>query len=121
MPVSTEVLNVPGVGSSDINSDASVTVDSKAPTVLFDQSTYPDSSLVLLESDLINDVFVTVTMVDEIGMIEGPLDVAWVILRSVAAVAGSENTGQLTMIDDGESKDVYQGYIDFTPLKWYVN
>jgi hypothetical protein len=116
MPVSTEVLNVPGVGSSDINSDASVTVDSKAPTVLFDQSTYPDSSLVLLESDLINDVFVTVTMVDEIGMIEGPLDVAWVILRSGAAVAGSENTGQLTMIDDGESKDVYQGYIDFTPL-----
>jgi hypothetical protein len=116
MPVSTEVLNVPGGGSSDINSDASVTVDSKAPTVLFDQSTYPDSSLVLLESDLINDVFVTVTMVDEIGMIEGPLDVAWVILRSGAAVAGSENTGQLTMIDDGEAKDVYQGYIDFTPL-----
>ena len=116
MSVSTEVLNVPGGGSSDINSDASVTVDSKAPTVLFDQSTYPDSSLVLLESDLINDVFVTVTMVDEIGMIEGPLDVAWVILRSGAAVAGSENTGQLTMIDDGESKDVYQGYIDFTPL-----
>ena len=116
MPVSTEVLNVLGGGSSDINSDASVTVDSKAPTVLFDQSIYPDSSLVLLESDLINDVFVTVTMVDEIGMIEGPLDVAWVILRSGAAVAGSENTGQLTMIDDGVNKDVYQGYIDFTPL-----
>jgi hypothetical protein len=72
MPVSTEVLNVPGLGSSDINSDASVTVDSKSPTVLFDQSSYPDSSLVLLESDLINDEFVTVTMVDEIGMIEGP-------------------------------------------------
>ena len=116
MAVSTEVLNVPGSGSSDINSDASVTVDSKAPTVLFDQLNYPDSSLVLLESDLINDVFITVTMVDEIGMIEGPLDVAWVILRSGTAVAGSENTGQLTMIDDGESRDVYQGYIDFTPL-----
>tara|TARA_B100001758_G_scaffold117040_1_gene100421 strand:- start:2271 stop:3911 length:1641 start_codon:yes stop_codon:yes gene_type:complete len=116
MPVSTEVLNVPGLGSSDINEDASVTVDSKAPTVLFDQSTYPDSSLVLLESDLISDVLVTVTMVEEIGMIEGPLDVAWVVLRSGTAVAGSENTGQLTMIDDGEDRDIYQGYIDFTPL-----
>jgi len=116
MPVSTEVLNVPGLGSSDINEDASVTVDSKAPTVLFDQSAYPDSSLVLLESDLISDVLVTVTMVEEIGMIEGPLDVAWVVLRSGTAVAGSENTGQLTMIDDGEDRDVYQGYIDFTPL-----
>jgi len=116
MPVSTEVLNVPGLGSSDINDDASVTVDSKAPTVLFDQSAYPDSSLVLLESDLISDVLVTVTMVEEIGMIEGPLDVAWVVLRSGTAVAGSENTGQLTMIDDGEDRDIYQGYIDFTPL-----
>jgi hypothetical protein len=27
-------------------------------------------------------------MVDEIGMIEGPLDIAWVILRSGTAVAG---------------------------------
>ncbi len=116
MDVSTEVLNLPGSGFSDINSDASITVDSKDPTVLFDQSAYPDSSLVLLESDLIHDVLVTVTMVDEIGMIEGPLDVAWVILRSGVAVAGSENTGQLTMIDDGETKDVYQSRIDFTPL-----
>ena len=116
MDVFTEVLNMPGLGASAINSDASVTVDSKSPTVLFDQSAYPDSSLVLLESDLINDVLVTVTMVDEIGMLEGPLEVSWAILRSGVAVAGSENTGQLLMIDDGESKDVYQSRIDFTPL-----
>lgn len=116
MNVETEVLNLPGLGLSDINSDASVTVDSKSPTVLFDQSNYPDSSLVLLESDLINDVLVTVTMVDEIGMNEGPLQVSWVVLRSGVAVAGSENTGELTMIDDGESKDIYQSRIDFTPL-----
>ena len=116
MDVQTEVLNLPGLGESDHNSDASVTVDSKSPTVLFDQSTYPDSSLVLLESDLISDVLVTVTMVDEIGMNEGPLEVSWVILRSGVAVAGSENTGQLIMIDDGETKDVYESSIDFTPL-----
>ena len=116
MDVFTEVLNMPGLGASAINSDASVTVDSKSPTVLFDQSAYPDSSLVLLESDLINDVLVTVTMVDEIGMLEGPLEVSWAILRSGVAVAGSENTGQLLMIDDGASKDVYQSRIDFTPL-----
>jgi hypothetical protein len=116
MAVQTEVLNLPGLGVSDINLDATVTVDSARPTVLFDQSTYPDSSLVLLESDLINDVLVTVTMVDEIGMNEGPLDVEWLVLRSGVAVAGSENTGQLAMIEDGDSKDIYQGKIDFTPL-----
>ncbi len=116
MDVSTEVLNMPGSGISEINSDATVTVDTKSPTVLFDQSTYPDSSLVILESDLINDVLVTVTMVDEIGMIDGPLDVSWVVLRSGVTVAGSENTGQLIMIEDGDSKDIYQSRLDFTPL-----
>ena len=116
MDVSTKVLNMPGLGVSDINSDATVTVDTKAPTVLFDQSTYPDSSLVILESDLINDVLVTVTMVDEIGMIDGPLDVSWVVLRSGIAVAGSENTGQLIMIEEGESKDIYQSRLDLSPL-----
>ena len=116
MAVSTEVLNMPGSGVSGINSDATVTVDTKSPSVLFDQSTYPDSSLVLLESDLINDVLVTITMVDEIGMIDGPLDVSWVVLRSGAAVAGSENTGQLIMIDEGDSRDIYQSRLDLTPM-----
>ena len=39
MAVQTEVLNLPGLGVSDINLDATVTVDSARPTVLFDQST----------------------------------------------------------------------------------
>ena len=83
-----------------------------------------------MESDLISDVFVTVTTVDELGMQDGPLDVAWVFVRSGSPVAGSENTGQLTLISVGDRdrvdpvtlepdpdiKDVYQGYIDFTPL-----
>ena len=104
--------------------------DSKDPTLLFDPLLYPDSSLTILESDLISDVFVTVTTVDELGMQDGPLDVAWVFLRSGSPVAGSENTGQLTLISVGDRdrvdpetglpdpdiKDVYQGYIDFTPL-----
>ena len=55
-------------------------------------------------------------MVDEIGMIDGPLDVSWVVLRSGIAVAGSENTGQLIMIEEGESKDIYQSRLDLSPL-----
>jgi hypothetical protein len=116
MNVTTSVLNMPGLGTSVSNSDASVTVDSKSPTVLFDQSAYPDSSLTIIESDRVDEVFITVTMVDEIGMIVGSLDVSWVYLRNNLPVAGSEGSGQLPMIDDGATKDVYQDILDLTPL-----
>ena len=116
MDVTTSVLNMPGLGTSVSNSDATVTVDSKAPTVLFDQSAYPDSSLTIIESDRVDEVFITVTMVDEIGMIVGSLDVSWVYLRNNLPVAGSEGSGQLPMIDDGATKDVYQDILDLTPL-----
>ena len=115
MTVSTQVLNVPGSGSSVQNTDASVTVDSKAPQALFDITNYPDSSLTLLDSDLLGDVTVTVTMVDEIGMMDGPLQVSWVFVRSNNAIAGTEDSGELTMIIDGDTNDVYQSSLDLNP------
>ena len=115
MTVSTQVLNVPGSGLSVQNTDASVTVDSKAPQALFDITNYPDSSLTLLDSDLLGDVTVTVTMVDEIGMMDGPLQVSWVFVRSNNAIAGTEDSGELTMIIDGDTNDVYQSSLDLNP------
>ena len=115
MTVSTQVLNVPGSGTSVQNTDASVTVDSKAPQALFNLADYPDSSLTLLDSDLLGDVTVTVTMVDEIGMIDGPLHVSWVFVRSNNAIAGTEDSGELTMIIDGDTNDVYQSSLDLNP------
>ena len=115
MTVSTQVLNVPGSGSSVQNTDASVTVDSKPPQALFDIIDYPDSSLTLLDSDLLGDVTVTVTMVDEIGMMDGPLQVSWVFVRSNNAIAGTEDSGELTMIIDGDTNDVYQSSLDLNP------
>ena len=116
MAVSTYVLNVPGSGSSVPNSDASVTVDSKSPKALFNLADYPDSSLTLLDSDLLGDVTVTVTMVDEIGMIEGPLQVSWVYVRSNNPVAGTEDSGELSLIIDGETNDIYQSSLDLNPM-----
>ena len=68
MVVSLNVLNVPGLGGSTANSDYSIVVDSRAPTALFDQLKYPASSLTIIESDMVDDVKVTVTMNDQIGM-----------------------------------------------------
>jgi len=116
MPVTTTVLNVPGLGSSMSNSDASVIVDSKAPQALFNLADYPDSSLTILDSDRLADVTVTVTMVDEIGMMDGPLQVSWVYVRDNGPVAGTEVTGELTMIIDDATNDVYQSPLDLNPI-----
>ena len=116
MPVTTSVLNVPGLGSSMSNSDASVIVDSKAPQALFNLADYPDSSLTILDSDRLADVTVTVTMVDEIGMMDGPLQVSWVYVRDNGPVAGTEVTGELTMIIDDATNDVYQSPLDLNPI-----
>ncbi|GIS49331.1 MAG: hypothetical protein Ct9H90mP23_0030 [Methanobacteriota archaeon] len=79
--VTTTVLNVPGMGTTSTNTDGKITVDSKSPTVLFDQMNYPDSSLTVLESDLLEEVLVSLTIVDEIGMPDSDLEVAWIYLR----------------------------------------
>ena len=115
MGLSTSVLNLPGQGVSTINEDAQVTVDSISPTVLFDQTNYPDSSLTTLESDLLEEVLVTVTIIDEIGMSDDDLEVAWVFLRNNLPVAGTEDTGALSLIIDDDGRDIFQGKLDFTP------
>jgi hypothetical protein len=115
MGLTTLVLNVPGVGSSSENADAQVTVDSKSPTVFFDQMNYPDSSLTVLESDLLEEVLVSVTIVDEIGLPNEDLQVAWIYLRDNLPVAGTEDTGRLAMLFDEEGRDIFQGDLDFSP------
>ncbi len=115
MDVTTTVLNVPGFGTTSTNTDGKVTVDSKSPTVLFDQMNYPDSSLTVLESDLLEEVLVSLTIVDEIGMPDEDLEVAWIFLRDNQPVAGTEDTGSLRMLFSEDGRDIFQGSLDFTP------
>ncbi|MEC7100287.1 MAG: hypothetical protein VXW80_00395, partial [Candidatus Thermoplasmatota archaeon] len=120
MLISVEVMNVPGLGSSESNEDYSVVVDSRSPTALFDQISYPDSSLTIIESDRVDDVKVTVTINDEVGMQDGPLQVSWVYLRGNSPVPGTEDGGELVMISEGDRSsssdwaDVYQSRLDMT-------
>ena len=115
MVITTNVHNIPGLGTSGSNTDMSVVVDSKAPQVLFNIVEYPNSSLTLLDSDTISEVLITVTMVDEIGMNDGPLQVSWVFVRDNSPVPGTEDSGELAMISDGETNDVYQSTLDMVP------
>ena len=115
MNVTTTVLNVPGIGTTSTNTDGKVTVDSKSPTVLFDQINYPDSSLTVLESDLLEEVMVSLTIKDEIGMPDSDLEVAWVYLRDNQPVAGTEDTGAIGLLLMEEGSQVFQGKLDLSP------
>ena len=116
MNVTTTVLNVPGSGTTSTNINGKITVDSKSPTVLFDQINYPDSSLTVLESDLLEEVLVSLIIVDEIGMPDSDLEVAWVYLRDNQMVAGTEDTGTLALLLSEEGREVFQGKLDLTPM-----
>jgi hypothetical protein len=116
MPISTEVTNLPGLSSSLENSAASVTVDSDSPTARFNQEIYPDSSLTSLGTDSLSNVLVTISIVDEFGMQEGPLMIEWEYIRAGGPIVGTQTSGELSLISFSDGVSIYQSRIDFTPI-----
>ena len=55
--LTTSLIGVPGNAHSVEDSQASVTVDTKPPTALFNVEAYPDSSLTVLLAKVENDAF----------------------------------------------------------------
>ncbi|MFL2954674.1 MAG: hypothetical protein ACJZ56_04455, partial [Candidatus Thalassarchaeaceae archaeon] len=115
MDVATNVVNAPGSAISSENTGTTITVDSSAPTILFDQTAYPDSSLSVEESDRLNRVKVTLQISDSVGMQQGDLEVAWVFKRGNDPL-GAEGSGFIPLILDQEQFDVYQGELDMGSL-----
>ena len=115
MTLTTSLLNTPGESTSVDNSDASLTVDTASPTALFNVAEYPDSSLTIIETHEIDDIPVTVTILEEIGMIDGPLQVSWEFQRGGQLIAGTESTGELSWISSSDGKHVYRSQMDFSP------
>ncbi len=115
MTLTSSLLNTPGESTSIDNSDASVTVDTASPTALFNVAEYPDSSLTIIETHEIDNIPVTVTIIEEIGMIAGPLQVSWEFQREGQLIAGTESTADLSWISSSDGKHVYQGQLDFSP------
>ena len=113
MGISTMVIDTSGSSGSVGNTDISIVVDSAAPTILFDQTAYPDSSLSVEESDLLNRVKVTLQINDAVGMQAGDLEVAWVFKRG-GSVISPVSFGTLPLIADQVQFDIYQGEIDMS-------
>ena len=87
----TSLIGVPGNAHSVEDSRASVTVDTKPPTALFNVEAYPDSSLTVIETNNMDSVTVTITIMEEIGMNFGPLQVSWAFQRNGQIIPGTED------------------------------
>jgi len=120
MGLTLSLLNMPGSTYSTENSDISITVDAASPTALFNLVDFPDSSLTVIETHEIAQIPVTVTIIEKIGMLDGPLEVAWEFRRSGQTIPGTESSGEISWISSEEvgttqRKHIYQDQIDFTP------
>ena len=116
MALTTSIINGPGNSHSIDNDEASVTVDTTPPTALFNLNDFPDSSLTVIETHTMDSVTVTITIMEEIGMFDGPLGVSWEMVRNEQPVLGTENSGSLPLISsDEDGRHIYQGQLDFTP------
>ena len=62
------------------------------------------------------DSLVTISIIDEIGMMEGPLEVSWEFRRGGQKIIGTSDSGVLPFISSSEGISIYQGRIDFTSL-----
>ena len=87
--LTTSLIGVPGNAHSVEDSQASVTVDTKPPTALFNVEAYPDSSLTVIETNNMDSVTVTITIMEEIGMNFGPLQVSWAFQRNGQIIPGT--------------------------------
>ena len=67
--LTTSLIGVPGNAHSVEDSQASVTVDTKPPTALFNVEAYPDSSLTVIETNNMDSVTVTITIIEELSLI----------------------------------------------------
>ena len=113
MDITTTIIDLPGSSGAIDNNDISINVDSAPPTILFDQTAYPDSSLSVEESDLLNRVKVTLQINDAVGMQSGDLQVAWVFKRG-GSVISPISLGTLPLVTDQTQLDIYHGELDMT-------
>lgn len=115
MTITTSIVNLQGQALSIPNSESSVTVDSRRPTAVFDVVNFPDSSLQFIETNSITEIPVTIKIIDELGMNEGPLLVSWQITRGGEIIPGTLATGGLPYLSSEGQTHFYQGELDFSP------
>ena len=63
-----------------------------------------------------DDTLVTISILDEIGMKDGPLSVEWEFRRGGQKISGTTDSGEIPLSSSSDGVTVYQGRMDFSPL-----
>jgi len=112
LPLTIEIIDIPQFGTDATNVDAMIIVDSLPPVLTFGQNT-----LVTLQSDSLDQVFVSI-MLDDAGGIDSdiPLDLNWAFTYNTGAEkTGSRDNYSLPLVSQVGNTWTYQGYVDLTP------
>ncbi len=112
MPIHIYVRNVEGSGTSVLNTDTSIVVDSDAPVISFDVYRYPTTSLTLLESDRLDNVTINFVVEDNGGMADTPLTLHWAYLRNGLPLMGASNSAEIPRVFVEDSVYHYHGIFD---------
>ena len=111
LPLSLEIIEIPQFGSDATSIDAMIIVDSLPPVLTFGTNT-----LVTLQSDSLDEVFVSIMLDDAGGIPDGALDLNWAFTYNTGAEkTGSRDNYSLPLVSQIGNTWTYQGYVNLTP------
>lgn len=110
LPVTIDILNIPGVGESLTNTNITLAIDSTPPVAEF-----PPGVLTSIETDRLSNVDVRINVVESGGMADDGISIHWVYRRGGLNIPGS--SGQATLSLESVLGDVwiYSSGIDMQP------
>mgnify|MGYP001293578233 CR=1 FL=1 len=108
--VTVGIINIPGQGSSIINTNTTLVIDSTPPVAEF-----PPGVLTAIETDRMSSVDVRVNILESGGMSEDAVTMHWVYRRGGLNIPGSDDSINLEFNTHIGEIWVYSSIIDMTP------
>ena len=117
MEITMSLFNTPGNSNVLENIESSIIVDSIPPTALFDVLQYPESSLQVIDSNNLDSIPVTITITENLGMSDGPLQVVWELERNNQRVPDTQSFEELNLVSVTGGKLVFSDDLDFSSIE----
>ena len=117
MPIKLSLFDSPGLSYSLENSEYSIIVDTISPSAVFNPDQYPESSLQVIDSNDLDSIPVTVTIIENLGMKDGPLQVAWELERNNQPVQDTKTFTELNLVSVADGKLIYSDNLDFSSIE----
>ena len=115
LPVTIDVLNIPGQATSLTNMNISLTIDSTPPVAEF-----PPGIMNSIETDRLSTINVRINVVEAGGMADDGVVMHWVYRRGGLNLPGSDGSATLEMDSVLGDVWIYSSIVDMTPASHIV-